>query len=610
MSSSTRKSSRSSLGSQRSHGSVTDSQRSKDAEFYTECRVAYLAVFDRATDLITSKEDLSLVLHQAGRNLSNKILAKYWTSRTDSLSYDDFCDIMKKEKATSRSDLMKAFKKIDINGDGYITHDELYKVLTERGETMTKAEVRAMIDEADDDGDRRLDYDEFCNMLLSTSNKLMTAAREKVEKTTSKTKKAPKPSPRIRRTEDSDADSVISKSSTVVSKSSRGATSMSLQPVSKSITRSQEPKNLRNWHHVHKKGAFYFDDDGPIISHQYTLEVNSATSVWLTIQPIKPNSDEDESMSSTSGSKPVDTALYIVKEDDDEPTEFVAFTETRHQQKYTLQCDLRSGTYRLIPFTTGCRFKRKRSESSKAAHLVKKDKESDEFVLTKQFRNALSDIFDMIDLDGNGTLSREEFDFFQVRTSGEHCDDDAWEVVEENFELKNGEITKKGFNDLHQMEANDNDGDLDDLWTTMTSMGFSKDLTLDEACPFKLDVYTENSRVKLKALEAQEGGNPLKDAVNESVLKNGESSRVRGMKDLTMYTYTGDVRASIALNNKSHSRVKVRLDCSQSKNCVSNRDNLDFTVDVPSKSTVVGHHLLPANERLDWNVKCTETIMK
>ena len=45
-------------------------------------------------------------------------------------------------------------------------------------------------------------------------------------------------------------------------------------------------------------------------------------------------------------------------------------------------------------------------------------------------RNALVDIFELVDLDGNGTLSREEFNIFQLRTSGEAVDDDAWEVVE------------------------------------------------------------------------------------------------------------------------------------------------------------------------------------
>ena len=49
---------------------------------------------------------------------------------TDSISYNDFCDIMRKEKPLNKESLIKAFKCIDTNGDGYITYDELFGLLT------------------------------------------------------------------------------------------------------------------------------------------------------------------------------------------------------------------------------------------------------------------------------------------------------------------------------------------------------------------------------------------------------------------------------------------------------------------------------------------------
>ena len=45
-------------------------------------------------------------------------------------------------------------------------------------------------------------------------------------------------------------------------------------------------------------------------------------------------------------------------------------------------------------------------------------------------RKALEEIFDMADLDGNGLLSREEFNWYNLRTSGEDIADDEWQVVE------------------------------------------------------------------------------------------------------------------------------------------------------------------------------------
>ena len=49
---------------------------------------------------------------------------------SEDLTFDEFCKICQKERVTTEDDLMKAFKKIDINGDGYLSHSELKKVMT------------------------------------------------------------------------------------------------------------------------------------------------------------------------------------------------------------------------------------------------------------------------------------------------------------------------------------------------------------------------------------------------------------------------------------------------------------------------------------------------
>ncbi|XP_067678823.1 EF-hand calcium-binding domain-containing protein 7-like isoform X11 [Haliotis asinina] len=720
----------SSAASHRSSGSTTH-----DSEFRTECKAAYLSIYDDLKDVISSEYDLSAVLQQSGRNPTKKTLAKYWTDETDYLTFDDFVNICRREHATTTDELMKAFRKIDINGDGYISLDELFRMLTTRGEKMTRDEVQRMIDEVDENRDGRLDYEErklyyseFCNMMMTTADECKKMSIKLMEK---KERKKRRMSNTPRRGDDENIlgsrTSLRSNSSVKRSSTSRRSSSISLlsheafteAPTSKtdsqlsvrsnrtgrneieediqddldikedmlssrsSVTRSprklqpqekpgsllslrsnrnphpeeaegqglshslrsvgrtgsrsslisiddmpkpsprvkkdkvrtpvgsrsakvSEPSNLRDWTHISSKGCFFIDADegGQIISHQYTLHLADDTNVFITMQPNKIGD------SGFTDDGPVDTAVYVLREGSSSH-KVVTFTEQRDSKgRYCVRCDLPAGKYKLVPFTTGCRlYERSAGRETKDVKLIKQDKD-EKIVLSKQFKKALEDIFDMADLDGNGLLSREDFNWYNIRTSGEEVADDEWDVVEGNIELENGEITKTGFLHLNQMEAEDNDGDTDDLWVTLTSMGFNKNLVLNQACPFKLDVYAEDCRKTKLEVAGLEPQAVLEDAICDTVIAKGEAFKVKGMKDLSIYTYIGDARATVLVENQSYSKVRIQLDCSRSKNVVSNQRDLNYTLTVPSNTTVIGHHLIPRDEKAEWIVRCQETIVR
>ena len=46
------------------------------------------------------------------------------------MSFEQFLAVVRRERPASMSDLMGAFKKLDANGDGFITADELKRLLT------------------------------------------------------------------------------------------------------------------------------------------------------------------------------------------------------------------------------------------------------------------------------------------------------------------------------------------------------------------------------------------------------------------------------------------------------------------------------------------------
>ena len=65
----------------------------------------------------------------------------------------------------------------------------------------------------------------------------------------------------------------------------------------------------------------------------------------------------------------------------------------------------------------------------------------DKVKLTKEFRIVLEEIFQQVDLDGNGHLNRQEFNLYNWRTSGEGVQDDELEVVHHNFDVEGGDST-------------------------------------------------------------------------------------------------------------------------------------------------------------------------
>ncbi|XP_071130949.1 EF-hand calcium-binding domain-containing protein 7-like isoform X13 [Mytilus edulis] len=621
-------------------------------EFILECKAAYLSMFDSIKEKIESQDSLLEALQQTGRNPSVKILKKYWTNDTDELSFDDFVDICKKEPVTTSDDLMKAFRKIDINGDGYISLEELHKILTSKGEKKSKSEVKKMIDEVDENKDGRLDYkeepvlfySEFCQMVMSTTEESKKMQRKMMERKEKKKRQD------IERRGDISGSqvSVRSAASSVKIGTPAGSRKSSLLSIGEgsppipaqrksllhtasssdpddlprpsprvkkdksrqgSVSRAHkldEPKNLREWTHTKSKGSFFMED-GSLICHQYDFNLPDDSKIWITIQPQKGSRGMDSS--------PVDTSVFILRDRPDEDGNLlVAFTEHRDSRgKYGVSCDLSAGKYYIMPYTTGCRFKSRKSESGKEAKLVSQDK-GGKYVITKSFRKVLEDIFDYSDLDGNGFMSRKEFNLFNIRTSGEEVADEEWQVVEDRIDLEDGEITKAGFLQLNELEAEDSEGDTEDLWTTLVSMGYNKQLVMDQACPFQLDVYTEDCDdaeldvVRVDSYPTYPGDLSFDDIISKSFIKHGEISRVKGMKDLCMYTYTNEGWATLVLDNKSHTRVRVELDCSRSENVTSNHDSLQRTLRVDPGSTVIAYHLMPEDDDRDWQVKCTETI--
>jgi len=63
--------------------------------------------------------------------------------------------------AESETELIKVFKMLDIKGKGHIGVKELQRVTQSVGQKLSKKEIRKMISIADSDGDGKVSFDEF-----------------------------------------------------------------------------------------------------------------------------------------------------------------------------------------------------------------------------------------------------------------------------------------------------------------------------------------------------------------------------------------------------------------------------------------------------------------
>ena len=77
------------------------------------------------------------------------------------IDFEEFIELMVNHGHNIDENIAESFKVFDRDGDGLITEDELHITMNNLGEPMNEDEVKAMIAEADLDGDGKINFKEF-----------------------------------------------------------------------------------------------------------------------------------------------------------------------------------------------------------------------------------------------------------------------------------------------------------------------------------------------------------------------------------------------------------------------------------------------------------------
>lgn len=575
---------------------------------------AYLWVKNSIASELESKEELMKALYLVGKNPSKERVTKYWLSKTDAISFEEFAKIVDQEPILKVGDLIKAFTFLGGDEYGSISYEKLTYLLTTKRNKMTCQEVEAILNEHTQSKDGNVDYLHLCASIISVANQCQYVAEGNISSI--EAQKRVNSRTFTRRPESSRSKSALDKSDSPVSqclspyKSDSDDRLEFLSPqesyqdslcLSSSQNDCQDiPVFLLNHQDCNKvisRGIFFVEDDGRISSHHYTLDLKEDCTVCISTKAV-----EVERFCE------VDVEILLFGEGASGNRSLISSTQFKDKQGvYWLEANLEKGRYWIIPFTTGCWMNSIIDSKDESICLVHTN-ESRTITLSTAAKEALKKVFENIDLDQDGLVSRNEFTLFSLRTSGEMPTDEEWSIVESNFETRSAKLTVESFLALHEMEFQES-GDIGSLNQTLKLMGYNSDLQLDKAAPFSLSVYTVSSIVSLTPCPVMVDSELINKALCRLAVEKGTAIKVKNLNDLSLHQHQLNHRVTIVVQNKSHSTVKVRLDCSNSENCSSHQHSLDCEVDVPPKSTVVGHHLLQLKPSIPWKVDCVPSLI-
>mmetsp|Transcript_404 Transcript_404/g.933 ORF Transcript_404/g.933 Transcript_404/m.933 type:complete len:151 (-) Transcript_404:282-734(-) len=132
------------------------------------------SMFDIDGDGTITLTELKEVMKSLGQNPTEKELLQMIRSVDDNgdneIDFEEFLILMSSKKPSKEDpdkELRDAFAVFDADGSGSISRSELKKLMKNLGQSLSDAELDAMMDEVDTDGNGEIDFSEFKSMMQS-----------------------------------------------------------------------------------------------------------------------------------------------------------------------------------------------------------------------------------------------------------------------------------------------------------------------------------------------------------------------------------------------------------------------------------------------------------
>ncbi|TMS35933.1 hypothetical protein L596_003220 [Steinernema carpocapsae] len=174
---------------------------------------------------------------------------------------------------------------------------------------------------------------------------------------------------------------------------------------------------------------------------------------------------------------------------------------------------------------------------------------TDKGKISQDYRMALLNIFDIFDLNDNGTISADEFHIYTLLTGDEEFSKEEWRALTDIFDTRNGELTMKAFIEYHQIEISEylsgREDVISDVWTSLQQIGFHKDLSIVTACPCYIKITSLANPIELTDPTIRWYSTTEDESFAEYLYKHSQSMFILSNSEVTFKKFRCDYYAAI-----------------------------------------------------------------
>merc|ERR1711988_265330 len=138
-----------------------------------KCLKVCFDLFDTKKQDFLSADDLRAMGFRPTEEELKELLIEIDEDGSGEIEFGEFCQLCATflvedpDMETMKRELKDAFRIYDKEGLGYITNETLRSLIGELLAPLTDEELDGIIDELDEDGSGTMDFDEFCEMMMT-----------------------------------------------------------------------------------------------------------------------------------------------------------------------------------------------------------------------------------------------------------------------------------------------------------------------------------------------------------------------------------------------------------------------------------------------------------